>query len=126
MENVKKMNFNERFRDQSKQLALEVIMLYSQLKSREELRILGKQLIRCGTSVAANFRAAVRARSSAEYYSKLCIVVEECDETLFWLELIDSTGFIKSPKIQELMKKTAGLLAVFAKTRKAIKERYLK
>ncbi|MFH1296541.1 MAG: four helix bundle protein [Bacteroidota bacterium] len=82
MNNKMEQNFNEGFRKRSRDLAFQVIMLYVQLKHREELRIIGKQLIRSATSVAANFRAACRARSAAEYFSKMCIVVEECDETL--------------------------------------------
>ncbi|MFH1161347.1 MAG: four helix bundle protein [bacterium] len=87
----------------------------------EELRILGRQLLRRSTSIAANFRAACRARSSAEHYAKLCIVVEECDETLFWLDLIASTGLIESEYLKNCQQETTKLLMVFAKTRKKLK-----
>lgn len=114
-------NFNDVFRERSKYNALEAIKLFQQLKCREELRILGRQLLRSVTSVAANFRASCRARSAAEHYAKLCIVVEECDETLFWLEMIDATGLIKTEQLKTCQEETRKLLMVFAKTRKRLK-----
>ena len=118
-----KIGFNEVFRERTRKLALAVIKLFEILKKSEESRIIGKQVLRSATSVAANYRAACRARSSAEYYSKLCIVIEECDETLFWFELIESAGFIKSEQLKELIAETYKLLAVFAKTRKTLKSK---
>jgi four helix bundle protein len=115
--------FNDVFRERTKNLALAVIKLSEILKKSEGSRIIGKQVLRSATSVAANFRAACRARSAAEYYSKLCIVIEECDETLFWFELIESAGFIKSEQLKELLTETYKLLAVFAKTRKTLKSK---
>jgi four helix bundle protein len=82
------------------------------------------QIIRSGTSVAANFRAACRSRSPQEYYSKLCIVVEECDETLFWLEFIEETYSLSNEKIKLLQKEAAELLAVFSTTKRKLKEKY--
>jgi four helix bundle protein len=114
-------NFNEAFRGRTKQLAFDCICLFSQLKQKEELRVIARQLIRSATSVAANFRASCRARSDAEYYSKMCIVVEECDESLFWLEMIEMTRFLKNPKIQVLIAETKQLLIVFARTKKSMK-----
>ena len=118
-----KTGFNDVFRERTKNLALAVIKLSEILKKSEGSRIIGKQVLRSATSVAANFRAACRARSAAEYYSKLCIVIEECDETLFWFELIESAGFIKSEQLKELITETYKLLAVFAKTRKTLKSK---
>jgi four helix bundle protein len=77
-------SYNELFKQRTKKLAIEVLKLYRSHCKSEELRIIGKQLIRSSTSVAANYRAAIRARSDAEKYAKLCIVVEEADETVFW------------------------------------------
>jgi len=118
-----KIGFNEVFRERTRKLALAVIKLFEILKKSEESRIIGKQVLRSATSVAANYRAACRARSSYEYYSKLCIVIEECDETLFWFELIESAGFIKSEQLKELIAETYKLLAVFSKTRKTLKSK---
>jgi four helix bundle protein len=91
------------------------------LKKTEGSKIIGRQLMRSATSVAANFRAACRGRSYAEYYAKMCIVIEECDETLFWLELLESSGLINSVQLTGLKEETYKLLAVFAKTRKTMK-----
>jgi len=118
-----KIGFNEVFRERTRKLALAVIKLFEILKKSEESRIIGKQVLRSATSVAANYRATCRARSSAEYYSKLCIVIEECDEILFWFELIESAGFIKSEQLKELIAETYKLLAVFSKTRKTLKSK---
>ena len=123
MMHEEKNGFNEVFRERTRKLALAVIKLFEILKKSEESRIIGKQVLRSATSVAANYRAACRARSSAEYYSKLCIVIEECDETLFWFELIESAGFIKSEQLKELIAETYKLLAVFSKTRKTLKSK---
>jgi four helix bundle protein len=119
-----KIGFNDVFRERTKILALAVVKLFEILKKTEESRIIGRQVLRSATSVAANYRAACRARSPAEYYSKLCIVIEECDETLFWFELIESAGFIKSEQLAGLISETYKLLAVFAKTRKTLKSNH--
>ena len=67
----------------SKRFAIAVVRLFRELPRTEEARILGRQLLRSGTSVAANYRAACRARSKAEFIAKLGVVVEEIDETVF-------------------------------------------
>lgn len=79
MDNV---TFNTLFRKRTINLSLEIMKFYSGLKKFDEVRIMGKQLIRCVTSVGANFRAACVARSTNEKYSKYCIVVEEADEMI--------------------------------------------
>jgi four helix bundle protein len=76
----------------TKQFALRILRLYRALPAKEEARILGRQVLRSGTSVGANYRAACRARSKAEFIAKLGIVLEEADETVFWLELLLEGG----------------------------------
>ena len=78
----------EGLRDRTKQFALRVIRLYSSLPKETIAQTIGKQVLRSGTSVAANFREASRARSDAEFISKLGIVEQELDETSLWLELL--------------------------------------
>ena len=80
--------------------------------------VLGKQLLRSATSVAANFRAASRGRSAAEWYAKLCICVEEADETLFWLELLGDANILPKPRLLELEKEYFQLVSLLASTRK--------
>jgi four helix bundle protein len=77
-----------KLQDRTKRFAVQVIRFFSGLPKTEAARTIGRQLLRSGTSVAANYRAACRARSSADFISKISIVVEEADETLFWLELL--------------------------------------
>lgn len=90
---MKQEEFNETFRMRTKLLALEVIKTVGKLKYSDALGVIRKQLIRSVTSTAANFRTVCRARSERERYAKLCIVVEEADEVLFWMELLEETGF---------------------------------
>ncbi len=114
--------FNDEFRRRTKTLALRVVRLYSRLGSKDESKIIGKQLLRSSTSMAANFRASCRARSEAEHYAKLCIVIEESDETLFWLELLEEGGIIKEDLIKDLKEESFRILQVLSKTRKNLKK----
>ncbi len=114
-------NFNETYRDRTKKLAVNIIRFYGAINKTDKFRIIGKQLIRSATSVAANFRAACRARSEAEYYSKFCIVVEETDETLFWLEILEETDLVKKTQLKTLQTETLEILKIFSKTRKTAK-----
>ena len=116
-------SFNENYRQKTKQLALMIIKLYPKLKTREELRIIGLQLLRSSTSVAANFRATCVARSDAEHFSKLSIVIEECDETLLRLELLEAIGFSEKDTITECKKETLSILKVMSKSRKTIRSK---
>ena len=116
------IEFNNRFRDRTKALALAVLAFYRSIKKVDETRIMGKQLIRCCTSVGANFRASCRARSPAERYSKLCIVVEEADEMLFWLELFEGGGYAETTAIAPIYKEALEILKVMAASRKNLKK----
>ena len=81
-----------------------------------------RQLLRSATSVAANYRAACRARSSAEFHAKLSIVVEEADETVFWLELLSESGTTSAEKTTPIIKEATEILSVTAKARKNIRK----
>ena len=85
----------EKFKSRSKELAREIIALVDKLPRTIASATLAKQLVRSGTSIGANYRAACRARSNAEMLSKLGIVEEEADETMFWLELLMESGFVE-------------------------------
>src|SRR5271157_3364664 len=97
----------------TKQFALRILRMYRALPAKEEARILGKQVLRSGTSVGANYRAACRARSRAEFIAKLGIVLEEADETVFWLELLLEGGIVKSEKLDNLLKEAQELTSIF-------------
>jgi len=105
----------------TKAFAIETIRFFQILPKTDEARIIGKQLLRSSSSVAANYRAACRSRSKQEFYSKLCIVVEESDETIFWLELLTDSRIIKPELTITLMKEAEELLFIFSASRKTAK-----
>jgi four helix bundle protein len=104
----------ERLRMRTKQYALRIIRLFRSLPRSPEAQVLGKQLLRSGTSVGANYRAAGRARSKAEFISKIGIVVEEADETVFWLECLVESRIVKEIMLKDLLKEANELVAIFA------------
>ena len=106
----------------TKSFALNTIKFFQNLPRTEESRILGKQLLRSSTSIAANYRAACRSRSMQEFYAKLCIVIEESDETLFWLELLNDSGIVDSEKVNFLKNEADELLFIFSASRKSVKK----
>lgn len=104
----------EQLRFRTKQYAIRIVRLFKCLPKTDEARIIGKQVLRSGTSVAANYRAVNRARSRAEFISKMGIVVEEADETVFWLELLVDAGIVKKALLQNLLAEANEILAIFA------------
>jgi four helix bundle protein len=102
----------EELRDRTKAFALRVIRLFRSLPNRTDTQVLGKQLLRCGTSVAANYRAACRARSKAEFVARIGIVAEEADESVLWLELLIESGIIESEMTVGLLKEAKELAAI--------------
>ena len=92
--------------------ALRIVRLVESLPKSETSNILGTQLLRSGTSVGANSRAARRSRSRAEFISKLGIVEEEADESIFWIELLTAAGKIPAKKVESLLKETNEILAI--------------
>ena len=97
----------------SKALAVRIIGLCQRFESHTSTRILSPQLLRAGTAVGANYRAACRARSRKEFVAKLGIVVEETDETLYWLELFVSSNFVSEEEIAPIRKEAEELLRIF-------------
>ena len=100
--------------NRTKKFALRIISAFSRLPKLEEARVLGRQFLRSGTSVAANYRAACRARSAADFVSKINNVTEEADETLFWFELLVEAELVDMKLIDPLMKECEELLKIFA------------
>ena len=120
------MGFNDEFRDRTKKFALRIIKLFRALPKTDEARIIGKQLLRSGTSVGANFRAATRARSRAEFYSKLSIADEEADESLFWMEILTEAGIISGKKLESLMKEALEITKITSVSRKTFRSNLTK
>lgn len=104
----------EELRERAKKFAIRVVKLYRSLAKTDVGRILGRQLLRSRTSVAANYRAACRARSRAEFIARMGLVVEEADESLFWMELLVETECIPGEAVKPLMTESKELLSVFA------------
>ena len=115
---LSKEQFVEQFRQKTKSMALDVIRFTQKLPKTDEALIMKRQLLRAATSVAANYRAACRARSAAEFYAKISIVIEEADETLFWLELLAESGTTTEASVIDLKQTATEILAVMAKARK--------
>jgi four helix bundle protein len=106
------MDFNQVFRDRTKNFSISIIKSLSSLPYSDDLSIIRKQIIRSATSVAANYRAVSRARSEKERFSKICIVVEEIDETQLWLEIIEELGYLNEEKILHLKQECEELVKV--------------
>jgi len=110
LENEKPQDLKPR----TKAFALRIIRMYSKLpKSNDVAKVLGKQVLRSGTSVGANYREASRARSKAEFISKVGDCLKEIDETEFWLELLVGSGCISESKMAGLLDETRQLIAIF-------------
>jgi len=103
----------EELKNRTKKFALMIIKLVEELPNNMAGRTIGNQIIRSGTSVAANYRTACRARSNADFISKITVVEEECDETLFWLELIVEANLINKEKLVDIIKEADELTAIF-------------
>ena len=103
----------------TKQFALRIFKLVGALPQTIQGRAVAAQLIRSGTSVAANYRAACRARSKAEFVAKLGIVEEEADETAFWLELIIETSLLSLTKVKPLLTEASEIVAIMTSSKKA-------
>jgi four helix bundle protein len=113
----------EVLKQRTKQFAIRNIKLFKALPNNDESKIIGKQLLRSATSVAANYRAVCRARSDAEFHSKLSIVVEEIDECCFWMELLIEAEIVEKSKLQSLNDEANEILLIMAKSRNTIKNK---
>jgi four helix bundle protein len=108
-------------RKRTKEFALMIIKIYSSLSKTTENQVLGKQLLRSGTSVGAHYREGCRARSNAEFISKLEGGLQELEETQYWLELLIETAKSDSSVFQEALKESDELIAIFTTIVKEVK-----
>jgi four helix bundle protein len=107
----------EDLKRRTKQFALRVIKLVDALPKTAAGRAIGGQLVRSGTAVGANYRAACRGRSKAEFIAKLGVVEEEADECGYWLELIIEAGLVKPELVNPLLQEANELTAIIASSR---------
>ena len=112
----------EQMKRRTKEFAKRVIKLCRRLPNTRDGRLIGNQLFRSGTSVGANYRAACRARSKAEFVAKLGIVLEEADESLYWLEILTETQVMKAELLASLMEEADELNAMFVSSLKTAKK----
>jgi four helix bundle protein len=99
-------------RERTKLFGLRIVKMFVALPKSDEAQVLGKQVLRSGTSVGANYREAHRARSKAEFVSKVGDCLKELDETAYWLELLTESGIVKPTKLAALQDETNQLLAI--------------
>jgi len=103
----------QELKDRTKKFAIEVVLYYKSMPNNDLKFTLGKQLVRSGTSVGANYRSACRGRSKAEFNAKLGICEEECDETMYWLDVITETCDHEPVKTKKIWNESEELLKIF-------------
>ena len=115
---ISKEEFIAWFQKKSKQFAIDVIKFCRTFPFDQSTRVISYQIIKSSTSVAANYRAACRGRSQAEFFSKICIVVEEADESVFWLEMIEGAAFkVDFIELKRLQQEADEILAITSKAK---------
>lgn len=120
-----KNNYNQIFAQRTKTLAINIINSLSDLTYSDKVSVIRKQIFRSASSVAANYRAMCRARSDKEKYAKICIVVEEADETVFWLEVIQEVNIASKIMIDELMNESLEILKVTSTYKNKLKSKII-
>jgi len=113
----------EELKRRTKAFAIRIIRLVEALPNSPTARVIGNQLLRSGTSVGANYRAACRARSQADFVSKIGVVEEEADESAYWLELLVEAGILPIDRIKDLLNEANELTAIFTSSGRTAKER---
>jgi len=109
---VRNEESTDKLKARTKDFALRVIRLVGALPAGRLADVVGKQLLRCGTSVGANYRAACRARSQADFIAKMGIVEEEADESIYWMEILIESGLIPSERMVNLMDEASQIVAM--------------
>ena len=110
------------FKDRTKQYGLRIIRLVEALPNTQTASVIGRQLLRAGTSVGANYRAACRGRSTADTPSKLAIVEEEADETLYWVEMLIEANIVAEDRLRDLMNEGDEIVAMTVASIKTLRD----
>lgn len=119
------MRRGDDIKKRTKDFALRVIRMVESLPKGKTSDVIGRQLLRSGTSVAANYRAACRAKSTADFISKMGTVEEEADESLFWMELIIESALIREELLKELMAEADELVAIIVSSINTARKRVM-
>ena len=114
---------HDNLKEPTKQFALRIIRLVESLPKGRTSDVIGRQLLRSGTSVAANYRAACRARSTADFISKMGMVEEETDESMFWMEILVDANIMGKKLLSDLMNEADELLAIFVASIKTARKK---
>ena len=120
MESYNRIEFAESLRNRTKKFVVNNIFFFRTLPKTEEAKIIGRQLLRSSSSVGSNYRAACRARSEAEFHSKLSIVVEEADESVFWMEIPVEVQIIQQTELTYLSDEANQILTIISASRKTV------
>ena len=113
----------EEFKKRKRAFAIRVVRLVGSLPNWGTASIMGRQLLRCGTSVGANYRAACRARSRADFVAKMGIVEEECDESLYWMDLLIESGLVPAARLEDLMGEADEILSMVVASIRTARDR---
>jgi four helix bundle protein len=100
------------FAKRTMQFGLRIIRVVESLPNLQTARVIGKQLLRAGTAVGANYRSALRGRSRADFVAKMGIVEEECDEALYWMQMLIEAGIVKASRLSELLREANEIIAI--------------
>ena len=125
-DNLSNFDFAEVFRQRTKAFALRIMKVVDRLPTVPSCRTAGMQLVPSGSSVAANYRAACRARSEREFLAKLHIALEEADESVLWLELLSEGGHLPEGKLDELLAEARAILSILGKAEKTARDKQKK
>jgi four helix bundle protein len=110
--NRKEIMGSDEFRKRTFEFGIRCVRLVETLPKTMTAQTIGKQLLRAGTSVGANYRAAIRGRSRGDFLSRMGIVEEECDESLHWIDVLVELGFVSQKRVQELRKEANEIIAI--------------
>lgn len=113
-----RIQFIQNFQRRTKRHAISAVELYRKLPKSDEARIIGRQFLRSALSIGANYRAACRARSKAELFSKLSITLEEADEALYWVEILEDLQLLTPEEAKPFCREGSEILAVLSVARK--------
>jgi four helix bundle protein len=113
----------DELKQRTRTFGIRTVRVVEKLPARRGAQTIGQQLLRCGTSVGANYRAACRSRSDAEFRAKLGICEEEADEAIYWLEMIVELGYIRAKQLEDLIREANALLAIIVASIKTSRRR---
>jgi four helix bundle protein len=113
---------HKQLRDRTKNFALRIIRMSDAMPKTRASNVISNQILRSATGMAANYRAVGRARSKAEFIAKIGVVLEEADETVFWLEMLADAGIVQAAKLRDLLTEANELVAIFSASRRTARD----